>query len=247
MNNRIYSLLLLLCFFVMSCSSTNHIKVYKIGVDPTWFPLDLANKEPYIFAFTNDLMQKISSEERCDFQRVSVSWDNLLLGLEKGEYEGICCSIEPFVFNLEKYRFSDVFLPTGPVLVAKVGAFHGEAISWHEKIIAALNMSDEQLIAQKYPDASIQVYDSIAKALQALEQGSVDAAAVGYLEAFSYVTDIYQGQLEVISEPLNQQGLKVVTLIKTSPKLIQTFNEGLEELKASGGYDSLLSKWKLGN
>ena len=226
------------------CSSSR--PVYKIGIDPTWFPLDVINKEPYILAFSTELLQKIAQIKRVEFQRVTISWDNLLEGLKMKRYESILSSLEPHGFNLDKYQFSENFLNTGPVLVMRETATKSEVDTLYEKEIAAFSQNDEQLLMQKYPDAIIRMYDSLQKALVDLVIGNLDGVLIGYLQAFSYVNDIYRGQLKISSNPLNNEGLKLVTIAKEQQKLVQLFNEGLNELKKTGEYDALLKKWKLG-
>ncbi len=221
-------------------------QVFKIGVDPTWFPLDVINKEPYILAFSNELLQKIAEIKHLQLERITVSWDNLLEGLNTRQYQGILSSLEPYTFNLEKYQFSENFLNTGSVLVMRESATKLEADSLAEKEIAALSQNDEQLLMQKYPDAFIRMYDSLQQALIDLLDGHLDGIFMGYLQAFSYVNDLYYNQLKIMSAPINQEGLKLVTLAKEQTKLIQLFNEGLNELKSSGEYERLLNKWKLG-
>lgn len=239
------------CYFIVvlltligSCSSSN--KIYNIGVDPTWFPLDIANKEPYILAFCNDLLQKIFTMKRCEFARVTLSWDNVLEALNKKQVQGVLASLEPHAFNVEKYQFSENFLNTGPVLVMRENAMKSEVDTLYEKEIAGFSQEDEQLLMQKYPDALIRMYDSLQKALVDLVIGNLDAVLIDYLHAFSYVTEVYQGQLKIVSSPLNNEGLKLVTLAKEQQRFLQIFNEGLSELKKTGEYDALLKKWKLG-
>lgn len=238
-----YSVAILL-IIIGGCSSSHQI--YKIGIDPTWFPLDVINKEAYILAFSTELLQKIAQLKHVEFERVTVSWDNLLEGLKKNHYEGILSSLEPHGFNLDKYQFSENFLSTGPVLVMRENATKSEVDTLYEKEIAAFSQNDEQLLMQKYPDAMVRIYDSLQKALIDLVIGDLDGVVMEYLQAFSYVNDIYHGKLKIVSNPLNNEGLKLVVNAKEQQKFIQLFNDGLNELKKTGEYNELLKKWKLG-
>lgn len=227
-----------------SCSSSN--KVYKIGVDPSWFPLDVAGKEPYVLAFSHELLQKIGRLKQCEFQRIAFSWDDMLQAVDKGQCQGILSSLQPYVFNLEKYQFSEVFLSTGPVLVMRDNATKSEVDQLYEKEIAVLSQNDEQLLIQKYPDVLLRTYDSLPMALVDLSTGAIDGVLIDYLKALSYVTDMYAGQLKIASAPLNHEGLKLVTMQGQSKRLVHLFNAGLKELQNTGEYAALLKKWKLG-
>jgi len=227
-----------------SCSSSK--KVYKIGVDPTWFPLEIANKEPYILAFSHELLQKIGHLKSCEFQRIAFSWDDLLDAVGKEQCQAILSSLEPYVFNKEKDQFSENFLNTGPVLVMRDTAKKSEVDHLYEKEIAVFSQNDEQILMQKYPDALPRTYDSLPMALVDLSTGAIDGVLMDYLRALSYVTDIYAGQLKIASMPLNHSGIKLVTTQGQQKHLVRLFNEGLKELKQSGEYEALLKKWKLG-
>lgn len=236
--------LILLCALLSGCASTH--KVYKIGVDPTWFPLDAMNKEPYILAFSNELLQKIAHLKKCEFQRIAFSWDDLLNAVNKEQCQGILSSLEPYVFNMEQYQFSYNFLNTGPVLVMRENATSSDVDHLHDKEIAVLSAGDEQLLMQKYPDVILRNYDSLQIALVDLSIGNIDGVLIEYLQALSYVTEIYAGQLKIASAPLSKQGLKLVTSAAENKQLITLFNEGLKELQQTGEYELLLKKWKLG-
>jgi len=234
----------LLCMAFSGCGSSS--KIYTIGVDPSWFPLDVAGKEPYVLAFSHELLQKIGHLKKCAFQRMALSWDDLLEAVNKGQCQGILSSLQPYVFNLQTYQFSDHFLQTGPVVVMAEKVAKTEADHLYEKEIAVFSPEDEQLLMQTYPEALMRSYDSLPQALADVAMGVIDGALVDYLRALSYVTDLYAGQLKIVSSTLNQEGLRLVTSAKQNKQLIHLFNEAIKELKQSGEYQTLLSKWKLG-
>lgn len=228
------------------CQKRPHAE-YVVAIDPNWFPMDVPGKEPYILAFSKELLQKIGEKEGVALNRVTVSWDNILEGLNKKEYQGILSLMQPYVFNKEKYDFSENFLETGPVIVMKQTATSSSVDTLYEKEIAIFSPKQETLVIQRYPDALIRLYDSVATALVDVAIGNIDAALIDSIEAHAYVLDIYKGQLKIVSKPLNDQGIKLVTLAKTNQKLVKIFNDGLEALKKEGEYAKLLKKWGLGS
>jgi polar amino acid transport system substrate-binding protein len=234
------------CVLVILGSCSSSPKVYTIGVDPSWFPLDAANKEPYILAFSHELLQKIAHLKKCEIQRVAFSWDNLLEAVNRRQCQGILSSLQPHLFNLEKYHFSENFLNTGPVLVMQEEISKYEIEDLSEKAIAVLSQEDEQILAQNYPEVLVRNYDSLQEAFADLSAGTLDGVLIDYLQAVSYVTELYVGKLKIVSPPLNNEGLKLVVRDGDNKSLMNLFNEGLKELKQSGEYAALLKKWKLG-
>ena len=232
----------LLAIYLGGCSSSPS-RVYTVGVDPYWFPLELVNREAYLFAFTAELLELVAQEKHLHIQRAAANWDDLLYGLTAHKYDAVCSSLEPYNFNLEKYSFSKNFFDTGLVLVATVEA--SDMGSFIEKTIAVMTSEDEQLLMQKYPEAFFHRYDSLPKAFEALREGSVQALATDYLQACNYISDLYSEKCKIISPPLSPEGIKLVTLAKEEPYFLKLFNEGLQQLKKNGVYDKLLKKWKL--
>ena len=231
-------------FCITSCSSVPSTG-YIIALDPSWFPLDMPQKEPYILAFTKELLQKIGEKKGVTLNRITVSWDNLLEGLNKQDYQGVFSMMEPYLFNLEKYDFSDVYLQTGPVVVMREAATKSEAKKLYESEIAVFSTAQENILMQMYPDSLIRMYDSIPKALMDVATGVLDGAVVEYLEAVSYVTDIYSGQLKIVTKPLTDEGIKLLTLASQNKELVKIFNEGLHDLVRDGDYEDLAKKWHL--
>ena len=237
--------LTLLIFVAPSCFKAK--KIYKIAVDPTWFPLDLFNKEPYVLAFSEDLVKIIGSKKHFDVKLVPVSWDDILDQLKNKKVDAAMTSMTPYVFNLEKYDFSKNFFLTGPVLILKKEESFSDHSNLEDHEIVVFSQNDEQILLEHYPGAIVRYADSSLKALLDLVDGNVDGVFMSYLEAHSYVYDIYHGLLKVVTHPYTDQGLKLITIKKENHRLVNQFDEGLAELKKSGEYDLLLKKWKLTN
>lgn len=234
---------LLISSHFSSCGSAK--KAYKIAIDPSWFPLELYNKEPYVLAFSEELVHYISEKNRVPLETLALSWDNLLEALGNKQVQGVLTSMEPYLFNQEKYQFSKNYLPTGPVLVVRIRDHASEHDLFQDKEIAALSDQDRQVLLDEYPHALVRSYDSSMKALLDLVDGNLDAVFMNYLEAHGFVNDIYHGLLKIVSPPFTSRGLKLITLQGEHHKLVSIFNESLHAMQKNGDYDKLLKKWKL--
>lgn len=241
---RFLIFLLSSAFFLLgSCSGSSNGPSFEIGVDPSWYPIDLMGKEANVYAFSNDLLQEIARVKKIQISRINMNWDNLFLNLEKNKYQGILSSLYPYLFNKKHYDFSEIYLAIGPVLILSVSSSANSFKMLRGKEIAVLRGSNNDLILEKYPDTLIRTYDSIPKALNDIVSGTIDGALIDVLIAESYIHDLYQGQLKIATAPLTNEGLRLVTLRGQQEELIRLFNEGLDELKKDGSYDKLLSKW----
>ena len=235
----------ILCCITFGCGGGSQKTTYQVGVDPSWYPLLLDGKERNMTGFSTELLQEIGKKEDVAFSKVSVSWDVLMEGLQKGQYVGILFSMQPYNFNQQTYDFSDLYLKTGPVLVVSTSFDYTSLDNLSGKEIAVMPDSGGTSILEKHPGILIRNYDSIAKALNDVSLGEIDGAIVDRLMAESYCQDLYQGKLKIVTAPLNDAGLRLITLHNKAPELIEAFNDGLEKLKSSKEYDDLLKKWSL--
>lgn len=236
---------LLFCVCLSACSSTRSKTERRIGVDPSWFPLQLGGRENNVTAFSTELLKEIGKLEKISIIKVTVNWDNLTEGLQAGKYDAILSSIPPYIFNQQIYDFSELYLATGPVLVMPVKTPFHSLSKLAGKEIGITPDTKGALLLEKYPAILIRSYDSIPKALNDIMHGTIDGAIVDVLSAVAYCQDLYQGELKIVTPPLTTEGLRLVTLHGQAADLLLRFNRGLDKLKASKVYDKLLIKWNL--
>lgn len=235
--------LLLVALTCFSCSSKG--KTYRVGVDPSWYPLNLLGKEANVYAFTDELLRAISREEGVFFERINVSWDSLILGLRERHYEGMLSSITPRVFMETVYEFSDLYLNTGPVLVVRSDLKVSSLGEMQTREIGVDSIQTEALLIELYPNVIVHYYDTIPDGLNDVIAERFDGVLVDYLAASSYIRDLYYGKVKIASPPLNDKGLRLLTLHGENLELVKVFNRGLSKLQDNGTYEKLLKKWNL--
>lgn len=227
------------------CSQKESATEYQVAMDSSWYPLLLEGKENNVTAFSTELLQKIDRNEHLLMTKVTVSWNTLVGGLKEGKYNAILSSMFPYPSTQETFDFSELYLATGPVLVMATSSPFISFSHLSNKEIAVMPDSKGTGILEKYPSILIRNYSSTAQALNDVSQGIIDGALVNNLIAIAYCQDLYEGKLQIVTPPLNQEGLRLVTLRGKAPELIDAFNEGLESLQRSKEYDQLLQKWHL--
>jgi polar amino acid transport system substrate-binding protein len=231
--------------FLSGCSGKSKSKVHTVALDNEWTTLQVPGRQSNLTGFATELLQRIGQLENINLVKVTVSWDNLLPGLLNKKYEAILSSMGPYIFNQQQFDFSELFLKTGPVLVVLSSSPITSLKALGGKEVAVMPDSTGALILEKYPGVLIRHYASAPQAFNDVIKGVIDGAIVDILTATAYCQDIYHGELAIVTPPLNDTGLRLVTLYHVKPDLIEKFNEGLDQLKSSGEYDKLLEKWGL--
>ena len=238
---RNFSFIILL--LLSACGGKSKSSAMRIGVDPAWTSLQLPEKQTNVTAFSNELLLEISRLEEIQIATVARSWDNLLSGLQDEEYEAVLSSLMPYNFNQKQYDFSDIYLMTGPVLVLPYTSKIHSLDKLDGKEIAVQKGSPYAAILEKHPKILIRIYDSLPQAFNDILTGTLDGAIVPILIAESYCQDLYSEQLKIATPPLNDEGLRLITLHDQATSLMEAFNRGLKKLKENGTYAALARKW----
>lgn len=214
-------------------------------MDPSWHQVDLKDRQEVISAFSTELLTQIGHVEDLALVKVTVSWDDLIQGLKNREYEAILSPMTPYLFNAKEFRFSSVYLPLGPVLVVPAHSAIRSMDHLSGKQIAIIGDPSDDLFLRQIPGVWVRYYPSDAAALNALMQGVIDGALIDVITATAYCNDLYQGDIEIVSSPLTDEGLRLIALYDTADDLIQQFDRGLRTLRNNGFYEQLLHKWSL--
>lgn len=239
-------LLGLISLFICSCTSGSSKKSYTIGVDPYFFPLQLDGQASRVFAFSNELLQEIATVENIEIIRKNMNWDNLLECLKESKCSAVLSSLPFNIMNESKYSFSTPYLHTGVVLVVRK-VDKGETIENFSGKTLAIGKTDAEIeLMSRFPKVNTVFFDTLAPTLEHVASGRYMGCLAPILLAGPYTKDIFHSTLTISKEtPLTNESIRLVTLKDADPKLIETFNRGLNKLISSGKYQALLDKWKL--
>ncbi len=238
-------IMLSLCLLSLAGCEPSPPKTYKVAIDPLWYPLDFMNKENNVIGFSTELLTIIGQKEHLSLPVINTNWDTLLQGLKIGTYPAVLTSLYPYTFNLSTYDFSECYLPTGPVLILPSNTKYKSLHDLKGKEVGALFDSSSVLILEKYPEILIRTYDKASSLINDLLTGRIDGALLPILIAESFTRGSFVHQLKIASSPLNDEGLRLVTIQGKYPNLIARFNKGLKKMQKTDEYDKLLSRWQL--
>lgn len=230
--------LLLLLSLLVGCGGGSQ-KLLRVGIDPTWYPIDFGSQTSYVNGYTEDLLLEMAHYSGMEFEIVHVNWDDLLDGLKAKKFDAILTSLPPYEYNQALYDFSLNTLDLGPVLIVPVNGGKESLEHLKGELVGLLTNDSAVALLEKYPEILIRNYSSIPELLNAVVTGDVEAALLNRIPAVNFVGDLYAGRLKIAGDPMTKAGLHLV-----APKgRLQKFNRTLESLQKKKTVEMLLKKW----
>ncbi|WP_348663680.1 transporter substrate-binding domain-containing protein [Chlamydia vaughanii] len=240
---KFLALLFLLPLVFLGCSREK--KALLVGRDTTWFPKQFGIYTANINAFLNDLVAEVNYRENLNINIVNQDWIHLFENLDDQKTAGAFTSILPTVEMLDHYQFSDPILLTGPVLVVPEGSPYKSIEDLRGKLIGVYKFDSSVLVGQDIPEAVLTPYQHVPIALEALSSNCYDALLAPVIEVTALIETAYKGRLKIISQPLNQDGLRLVVLRGEKDNLLEGFNMGLVKSMRSGKYQTIKQQYRL--
>lgn len=218
-------------------------RTYRIARDPSWYPFNLRGKEKSVTAFSDELLQRMAREEQVRVEMISAPWDTLVPLMEKGSCDAILTGVTPTRRFTDRYLFSVPYLLLGPVLVVREGSPIKRVSDLQELRLGVQRGQAKGFIMPQNSRLDIQMYDDLGEALEDLIERDLEGVIMDALAAHIAEKGYYRGQVKVVTEPLNDIGLRMMTLQGDNEELIQSFNSRLEDYQKRGIVDELAEKW----
>jgi polar amino acid transport system substrate-binding protein len=236
-------------FLVRGCSfPAPSTPTLLIGLDQQWFEPYLMGKEHSFIGFNRDLLTAIAQQQSLPFTLIMIPPNHNLHDLQIGKFKGVLTNLMPSTLNQNEFLFSDPYFLLGPVLIIpKTAPLEG----WNEKakkIIGIPREFPQILHVIQDPTIQIKFYDYLLSALTDLSERKIDGVLFPTIAAHIYVRTFYPNELKVATLPLDDEGVRLVTLKnQEGEELIKRFNQGLAALKQSSEYNELLEHWGFTN
>lgn len=173
-----------------------------IAIDTTKPPMEFLDSDGNIVGFEIDFIKAMA--EAVGFTPVfqKVAWKDIFAGLTAGKYDAICASVsitkerqERFLFTTPYINIAQAVIVTNQSEIAIVTDLNGKKI--------AVKSGTTSLIAAKHIlGVAIIEYPTVGEAVQALQDGAVDAVVCDGAVAAYYVSE------------KQDKGVKIATLLQ---------------------------------
>ncbi len=218
--------------------------VFSIGTDTTFAPFEFRDASGELVGIDIDLMKAIAEDQGFQVEFHSMGFNAALQALSSDQVDGVIAGAGITPEREETYDFSDSYFTGELSIAANEGAgiegwqdLEGESVA-----VKTGSLSEEwaREMQQDY-DFELNALDQTTTMVESVKSGH-DAALVDDLPIIAY--GIQQGSgLELVSEPEPTGDYGFMVNKDTNPDLLDMFNEGLANIKASGQYDEILEQY----
>ncbi len=219
-------------------------KTYVIATDTTFAPFEFENDNGEMVGIDLDLLAAIAEDQGFKYELQVVGFSAAVTALEAGEADGVIAGMSITDERKEKYDFSEAYFDSG---VGMAVAADSDIKSYED--LAGLQVAAKigtegcafaESIQEQYGFTIAQFEDSATMYQDVLSGTSAacfdDYPVLGY--------EISRGTaLALPMEMERGSSYGFATLKGENPELVEMFNAGLANLKASGKYDEILSTY----
>ena len=225
-------------------AETTEAKTYVIATDTTFAPFEFENDNGEMVGIDLDLLAAIAEDQGFEYELQVIGFSAAVTALEAGEVDGVIAGMSITDERAQKYDFSEPYFDSG---VGMAVAADSDIKSYED--LAGLQVAAKigtegcafaESIADQYGFTIAQFEDSATMYQDVLSGTSAacfdDYPVLGY--------EISRGTPLALPMPMERgSSYGFATLKGAAPELVEMFNAGLENLKASGKYDEIINTY----
>ncbi|MFN0194940.1 MAG: transporter substrate-binding domain-containing protein [Aestuariivirga sp.] len=227
------------------------------GAYPPFSWVDSAGK---LQGFDVDIANALCAQLQATCEIVAQKWDDMIPNLVKKKYDAVVASMSSTQERRQVVDFTINYYYESQVLLARTGASHDvTAESLNEKSIGVVGPVvviqgvtrrpvHELYLEDKFDDVDVDIYDSIADALEDLTEGDIDAIFGNSIDLYREVLLPDAGKRFAfvgrrISDPQYFPDGAAIAVRKGDGKLRDALNDALQAIHESGTYLRIQEKY----
>lgn len=254
-NSKILALLAALVAILLvlaACGSDNDEgsgdsegKVYKVGIDTTYPPFEYEEDGEYK-GIDVDLINAIAENQGFEIELNPMDFGGIIPAVQAGQLDVAIAGMSITDERKEVVDFSEPYFEAGLTLVAKAGNSDIKSLEDLEgKTVVVKTGTTGAEFAQENQEEygyEITTLEDSPSMFQEVSNGNADVLIEDY-PVIAYAIAESNLDLEIVGERLNGDNYGIAVLKGENADLLEKINAGLQELRDSGEYDEILSKY----
>jgi len=226
-------------------ASAGEMPTYIVGTEAQFPPFEIVDSRGNVIGFDVDLMNAIAEDQGFKVEYLDQDFAGLIPALQTGNVDIIASGMTITDEREKEVDFSEPYINAGLALAVLTGNEDIQSVDdLQGKTVAVQTGSTGFMKAEELQKAGIiaeiKDFPHVNEAIEELKIGGADAM-INDLPVTEAFIAAQPDVIKIVGEPLNSEdyGFAVRT---GNTELLTKINAGLENVKASGKYDELLTK-----
>lgn len=220
-------------------------QAYVVGTDTTYAPFEMRDPATGdMVGIDIDLIKAIAEDQGFTIDIKALGFDAAVQALTTGQVDSVIAGMTITDERQKTFDFSDPYFDTGLQVAAAKGSGIQTLEDLKGKTLAVKTGTAGAAYAESIQDQygfDTTTYSQTAQMIDAVKAGQ----AAAYIEDYPVVAyAIKQGlDMQLVGEQVPQGSYGMAVNKNANPELIEAFNDGLANLKASGEYQEILDTY----
>lgn len=221
-------------------------KKYVIYSDNSFAPFEYLDKSSNAYVGIDmDILAAIAADQGFEYEMHNEGFDAAMGAVQSGQADAMIAGMTITDERKETFDFADGYYEDGQTLVVKAdSAIATEADLKDAKVAIKISTMGAEY-AESIKDKigfTTNSYEGSPEMYQAVATGNADACFEDR-SVIQYAIENEKLDLKIVGELINPSQYGFAVKKGTNAELIDMFNKGLANIKASGKYDEILAKY----
>lgn len=219
--------------------------VYIIGTDTTYAPFEFVNEEGEMVGIDIDLLDAIAEDQGFEYELQVLGFNAAVQALESNQVDGVIAGMSITDERREAFDFSDPYFSSGSQFAVASDSdietfeeLEGQTVAVKTGTTGydvALELSEEYGFSLNVFEDSVNMYED-------LQVGNSQAVVEDY-PVMLYANSTGRVDLKLIEDQQAVADNGFAVNKGENRELLQMFNDGLANLRASGEYDEIIARY----
>ncbi len=216
--------------------------VLVMGTNADFPPFEFRNEQNEVDGFDVDIANAVAEAMGRELVIEDMSFDGLIPALQANRVDMVVAGMTITEERSERVNFSDPYYNAGQTIVVREDNDEIQSVDdlQDKKVAVQLGTTGDFEAHELLPDENITQFNQVNEAFLELGNNRVDAIIIDIPVAERY-TQLRDG-FKTVGGAFTEEYFGIA-VHKENAELLEEVNRVLAELKESGAYDELISKW----
>ncbi len=234
----LFALFSVMCTAFIGCGN-DEADVLVMATNAEFPPYEFYSDEE-IVGIDVDIARIIAEDMGCELVIEDMAFDSIIDAVESGKADIGMAGITVSEDRLKEVDLSDIYAEASQAVIVKEGSDVTSLADLVGKRVGVQLGTTGDDFSENIEDASVERYNRGYEAIQALDQGKVDAVVIDREFAEVYVSQ--NGGLAILDESFTDEEY-AICVAKGNTKLLEKVNASVQNLKDSGKLREIVDKY----